>query len=412
MSRSRRGHGSSTWRASTALAVASMVYVACDDAGDLMGPGDATAGLSRAFSAWSPGAHDTCTREIHDSYAVVGSDGKLYPTWHPPVDPATGCHFGHEHGRDPRGSDLFDEVGWIPFGLANEAIDFFAPHPGFKVEWENDVQMGVQGGVGELFSIECDVLFELHQGSAGSGRFRQPRHEIGYFIDCSDGTAVRLQIVTAIGHEGEYTRACDGTEVTVASVPSGLEGGGHRRIPDSECAQRLLVPEGERSNFGVLRESWQFSQSLRASNNRSLVSFGPYFNVRNPSRIFDPDSPNLLINVIDLCYRNEPDGLRARGSLCDESTQNGTLPSVAWDDPASAFNGADRDVDINGIRVRNAGGPEVWFTDGYGRNGSPTEFPGSIRQFIAAIDNEALTPSGPFIARGRNYSGPGVHAPN
>jgi len=387
-----------------------LLISACDDSGDLMGPSDAPGGLSRAFSAWSPGAHDTCTTEIHDSYAVVGSDGKLYPTWHPPVDPGTGCTFGHEHGRDPRGSDLFAEVGWIPFGLANEAIDFFAPHPGFKIEWENNVQMGVQGGVGQLFEIECDVLFEIHQGSAGSGRFRQPRHEMGYFIDCSDGTVARFQIVTAIGHEGEYTRACDGSDITVAAVPNGLNGGGHRRIPDSECARRLLVPEGQRSNFGLLRESWQFSQSIRASNNRSLLSIGPYFNVRNPSRVFDPDSPNLLINVIDLCYRDEPDGLKARGPMCEQSTL--VDPSVAWDSPTSAFDGADRDVDINGIRIRNEGGSEVWYTDGFGRNGSPTPFPGSIRQFIASINNEALTPNGPVIGRGRTYSGNGVHAPN
>ena len=41
---------------------------------------------------------------------MIGPDGKRYPTWHPPtvVDPATGgpCTFGHEHGRDPAGSDL------------------------------------------------------------------------------------------------------------------------------------------------------------------------------------------------------------------------------------------------------------------------------------------------------------------
>jgi len=132
--------------------------MACDDASGFAAPEMAPSGVSRAFSAWEPGPLDTCSRQIHDNYAVVGADGKLYPTWHPPVDEATGCSFGHEHGRDPRGSDLFDNVGYIPFGYANEAADFFAPHPGFKIEWENDVPMKVgPGDVGAaLFSVSCD----------------------------------------------------------------------------------------------------------------------------------------------------------------------------------------------------------------------------------------------------------------
>src|SRR5205807_1369689 len=87
-----------------------------------------------------------CQRaEVHNSYSVVGPDRKLYPTWHPPVDPVTGCSFGHDHGRDPRGSALYAEVGPIPFGYANEQLDVYDPanprhedHFGHKIEWEND----------------------------------------------------------------------------------------------------------------------------------------------------------------------------------------------------------------------------------------------------------------------------------
>ena len=63
----------------------------------------ANATPSRAFGIWNPGPNDTCTKEQHDAYSVVGPDGKLYPTWHPPTGPG-GCTFGHEHGRDPHGS--------------------------------------------------------------------------------------------------------------------------------------------------------------------------------------------------------------------------------------------------------------------------------------------------------------------
>jgi hypothetical protein len=100
-------------------------------------------GPSVAFGIWAPGPNETCTKAQHDAYSVVGNDGKVYPTWHPPVDP-TGCTFGHEHGRDPRGSDLYRSVGDVPFGLANEALEVWDPanprredHVG-KIEWENN----------------------------------------------------------------------------------------------------------------------------------------------------------------------------------------------------------------------------------------------------------------------------------
>jgi hypothetical protein len=68
-------------------------------------------------------------------------------------------------------------------------------------------------------------------------------------------------------------------------------------------------------------------------------------------------------------------------------------------------------VDINGNRIDNAGGPMVWYTDPYGRHGSPTPFPGSVRQVIAPVKT-VLNPHGPTIGNDRFYGGPGVRAPN
>jgi hypothetical protein len=353
---------------------------------------------------------------VHDQFAVVGPDGKLYPTWHPPVDPETGCSFGHEHGRDPRGSDLRGEVGAIPFGYVNEVADLFAPHVGYKIEWENDVAMSLGfGDVGSvLFDVKCDVLAELHQGSGGGGAFVNPQHELQYHAKCSDGTELHMRILTVIGHAGEFERSCDGATVVVAPDLDGPDGGGRRRIPDRTCVERhILVPEGERSSFGSgLRESWQLSQSLRTADGHRLASIGPYFNIFNPSRYHDPASPDLVGRPIDLCYEVTPNGERADGGLCDESTAEGTITGLTFDDPRSAFNGARRDMDINSIRVSNSEGPRVWYTDVYGMNGSVTPFPGSIRQVIATIDNENLVPSGPSIGRDRDYGDQGVHSPN
>jgi hypothetical protein len=69
-------------------------------------------------------------------------------------------------------------------------------------------------------------------------------------------------------------------------------------------------------------------------------------------------------------------------------------------------------VDINSNNIRNADGPNVWYTDPLGRNGQAEPFPGSIRQWVANRDNEGLNLRGPVIGRNRSYDAPGVHAPN
>lgn len=398
----------------SAITVTICLIGGCGD-GALVDLDDAPSGPSRAFSAWTPGPFDTCTPEVHDQYATVGPDGKLYPTWHPPTDPETECTFGHEHGRDPAGSDLYAAVGDIPFGYANEVADLFAPHVGFKIEWENDVEMSVGlGDVGEsLFRVTCDVLVELHQGSAGAGAFINPLHELVYHAKCSDGTELHFTKVSTIGHAGEFVRSCDNdVEIEVApGEPAGApDGGGRRRIPDRQCVlDHILVADGEDSNFRAgLRESWQLSESLRSAEGHRLASVGPYFNVENPSRYYDPSSPDLVSRPVDLCFEVLATGEQARGGLCE-----GVVPGVTWDDPRSPFDGAHRDVDINSIRLSNKEGPEIWYTDVFGRNGQTKPFEGSIKQFIAMRNNEAVTPSGPAVGRDRHYGeGKGVHPPN
>ena len=86
---------------------------------------------------------------------------------------------------------------------------------------------------------------------------------------------------------------------------------------------------------------------------------------------------------------------------------------VTFDDPRSEFNGADHFVDINANNISNEGGPDVWYTDAYGRNGRTEPFPGSIRQRIASMDNNiGVDAGGPTIGDDRNYGVNGVRAPN
>jgi hypothetical protein len=383
-------------------------------------------GVSVAYDLWRPGPNDDCTAEIHNSYSVVGPDGKLYPTWHPPIDPVTGCHFGHEHGRDPRGSNLYKKYGPIPFGYANEQLAIWDPtgvrnedHFGHKVEWENNVTFNLGNGVGgSVLQVKCDVLTKLHQGTHSKDAFTNNLHELVYYLDCTDGTRIGMTVMTAIGTPGEMVESCDHEVHVHVGTPTPLnspDGGGQRTIPDRACIEQfLLVPPGQNSAFSsALHESWQISATLRKASGQFLAGINPYYQVFYPSRFYDASLPNITGRVVDMCFTTEANGDRAHGWLCDQATANGTLASLPFDDPRSPFNGVKRQVDINGNRIANADGPEVWYTDPFGGNAKTAPFPGSIRQVLARMDNtESYQFDGPTLGGDRDYGGQGVHAPN
>jgi hypothetical protein len=405
------------------MAASMLVLAACGGA-DSDGVDPSTAPRSRAMTAWTPGPGDSCTREVHDQYATVGPDGKLYPTWHPTVDPGTGCSFGHDHGRDPSGSDLRGDVGDVPFGYANEQLELVDPanprhedHVGHKLEWENDLELEARGAGSQLIRIRCDVLTKLHQGTHSKDAFANNLHELVYHLRCGNGTEMHVTLMSAIGNPGEFRRSCD-RGVTIQAGPAvpanSPNGGGFRAIPERFCLeQEVLVGAGENSNFFALNETWETSNSIRTAEGRELAFFNPYYQVRNPSRYHHPTIHPTVGRPIDICYETEPNGDRATGGPCAEATDNGQVAGVTYDDPRSTFDGARRVVDINANRVRNADGPETWYTDPFGRNGRTEPFPGSVRQRIGTSDNDiGVDVNGPVIGGGRDYGGQGVHAPN
>ncbi len=373
--------------------------------------------FAQAHGIWEPSGTDTCSQAIHDAYSTVGPDGVVYPTWHPPVDPITGCTFGHEHGRDPRESDLYAEVGAIPFGYANEHLmesgfgaERHEDHVGHKIEWENDVEMRLGDGASAVFSVTCDILAKLHQGTHSPDAYTNNLHEVVYHIRCTDGTGFSATLLTPIGRAGELVVACDrGDRVSAGTANPSIspDGGGKRAIPAMGCVESRVLQEaasGGRPRFdSALRESWEINGRLRAEGGRTLVSFNPYFQVFNPSRYFDPNQARAIGRPIDLCHRPE---------IAGRDRCEGVGADVTWDDPRSPFDGTRRFVDINANNVRNADGPTIWYTDPLGLNGSPFPFPGSIRQWIAVHDNEGVDLHGPQIGKDRDYDAEGVRAPN
>jgi hypothetical protein len=404
-------------------AIAIMVCGVACAADEVASPAPIVAtGPSRAFGLWTPGPNDTCTKEQHDAYSVVGPDGKLYPTWHPPIDPVSGCSFGHEHGRDPHGSKLYRLVGDMPLGVANEALETWDPanprredHFGHKIEWENDVPMRVNAAVASaILQVTCDVLIKLHQGTHSKDAFTNNVHEMVYHIRCNDGSGAHLTFLAAIGTPGEFARSCNQDQtvkVGVATPANSPNGGGRRIIPDADCVQRFLVAnDGNSSDFGTgLHESWQTSNSITTADGHSLASFDPYFQVDYPSRYYDPALPGTVGRPIDLCFLPVA---RARGGACQASIRAGAVDGTPFDDPRSAFNGVQRFVDVNSIRIDNRDGPTVWYTNPYGRGGRTEPFPGSVRQVLSKVNNSALRISGPGLGFNRFYGGPGTHAPN
>lgn len=403
-------------------------------------------GFAHAYGLWSPGRYDTCPKRLHDSFVVRGPDGKLYPTWHPPrvrLPDGRWCTFGHEHGRDPRGSRLY---GWlvrelsrpgapggrrgIPFGVANEALDVFAAHApgaphrhedhvGHKIEWQNDVPLerALPGGVRRRTGVRCDFLMKIHQGTHSADAFGNNLHELVYAVRCSDGTALIATLLSAFGAPNQFVRACDKRTVIAAGTAFAQPAsGGARLIPDASCVSRyLLVPAGRFSDFSrALYEDWLSANYLRTPQGRLLAYFDPHFAVFNPSRYASSDTPPQLLRSIATCWLTEAGDQRARGGACDAATRYGarTTP-LPFDSPESPFDGTHREVYFNQTLVDNAGGPVHWWTDPFGGQARRQPFPGAIRQYLAPRSNRSwpTLESQAFGAR-RPYDAPGVHAPN
>lgn len=394
---------------------------ACAHEDSTLDPADVQA--SRAFHRWQPGPHDSCTQEQHDAYAVVGPDGKAYPTWHPPTGPS-GCSFGHEHGADPHGSNLYAETGGIPFGYASEMLAASDPahprdedHVGHKIVWANGVTLTLAGDGVAARTAVCDVLLKLHQGTHSADAFTNNLHELVYHLRCDDGSEMHVTLLVAIGKPGEFARSCAPGQLVSAGSPTPSNspaGFGVRLIPDRGCIEQfMLTPPGQASDYdAALHESWHVYNSIERADGLILAHFNPYFQVRLPSRFYDPTALAHLGRPIDVCYEMDASGEGAKGGACDSSTANGTLPRVAFDDPQSVFNGASRQVDLNEVRLSNVGGPTVWYSDALGHKASPTPFTGSIRQVISAVNRTLGVDGNGVVIGDRDYTAPGVRSPN
>ncbi|MFC6019233.1 cellulose binding domain-containing protein [Plantactinospora solaniradicis] len=374
-----------------------------------------------------------CSVEIHARYWTYGPDGKVYPTWHPNRD-ASGCNFGHEHGDDPRPSDLFGTVNWPAFGYTSEVMMSSMPesshrhedHVGHKVLTVNNVNV-IQGDNGTSFFppqgttiAVCDVLLKFHQGTHSPDAFTNNIHELLFNQRCaaSNGgqvTEARFSALIPLGRAGGFSPSeCPGfggqfinvAPPVPADSPSETRSLG-RLITEPGCVQ--AIREGRTHNDPLYPNPVPFTVSdmddfwfsdFQITGSGLNFRLAPLFYVVNPSRYYDPTQPNRLGRIVDLCYTN-----LAGGDYCNQARQAGQ--NLAWDDPRSPFKGTLREFRPGTFSVQNSGSTTV-YTDVYGRNASATPFAGSIQQYFSGNQ------SGQMYVRGatRDYSANGVHAPN
>lgn len=145
-----------------------------------------------------------CSAAEHDQYVTTWNGG-TYRTWHPQIDPETGCSFDHEHGSSPEGfagglQPVFDAfagkrsqaTGNIPVG--SEA------HNGFKMVVFDVPNVSVaQGSVTTPRTISV-MRTEHTTGTMGTHRLCQMFHSANVaFSDKATG-----EILANFMFKGDY----------------------------------------------------------------------------------------------------------------------------------------------------------------------------------------------------------------
>lgn len=399
--------------------------------------------LSSAYGLWTPSKFDTCPKWLHDRYWVYGPDGKVYPTWHPPTDtnPTTGqtCTYGHEHGRNPNSSKL---ISWgLPFGYVNEQMALSNPqhprhedHVGHKIEWKNDVRVGLPGGgTGPL----CQILVKLHQGTHSKDAFTNNMHELFYYVSCDNGAKIKWQGMHLFGGAGKLDGVCGGEKTLGYFDPTTsptVDNESARIIPDKECLDRLVakLKAGQnasteyyknyfedwtagfihglyRKNDGQLLDHWGQQGFDRNYSKLFDITAGTYFRVSIPSRYFDPTKPDNLGRRIDMCSIPEISYLQGDCIRVNDLRKAGQ--TVTWDSPQSPFKGTTRVVHFDWVTIRNSTNTEKWYSNAMGTviRSQPDASKGiTIEQTISKTRDAMYY----FGNREGNFNSTGVHAPN
>lgn len=371
------------------------------------------------YGAWKYVKAGECPTWLHDTYWTRGADGKVYPTWHPPVgfNPDTGklCTYAHEHGDDPRGSRAFDVGGMPAFGYVNEQHEPASPalrrtedHVGHKVRVVNGMKL-YRSATGE--PQVCDLGFKLHMGTHSMDALTNTAHESLAWGRCEGMQPFAVAHFALFGAPGGFKEAeAAGCNRPVdpglrPNPPGQPTGGQHRAIPTRDCFLRGTAAERSGNVHGRLTEFWLTSAAGAAL----------YAVVLDPSRHHDPAGIYGIGRTAELCY--VPGHPLESTDRC-QLTVAASPSRVPWNDPRSWFRGARHGfTHIAGISFANSPSAIV-YTNAYGQSAQVSPDPATgitVKQLVPVagfdlkVDGSAsiFAPTD-YSAAGRN----GVRAPN
>ncbi|GAB0490083.1 hypothetical protein MMPV_001315 [Pyropia vietnamensis] len=403
-----------------------------DSYGDAPPPADTNRGLpawqavDRYYSTDAPvNVGSLCPQAVHDTYWVRGEDGMVYPTWHPATGSVGGvpCAFGHEHGEDPRTSDLYCLSRGVPFGLVHTADP--GPrqedHVGHKVTARNGFEMvlGVpftRNAPLTPTGVVCSWLSKLHQGTHSNDALGENAHE--YYLAYVARLAV-LREHAIFGPPSTVTSDCNGPQQqsTGVAAPSGVflsdYGDGKREF---RCAKDALFS----SSSDPLFELWKTRDRFQTVLGGGSYTYSPYYMVMNPARYYIDSWQSLpgltgpAVKTVDLCYPDTPAYEAVTGPA-----GNGAIPDICaglpadlaavavqdrWRSPLSPFVGDHRGVHPKKVQLYNENGPSevladspnsnsatVFCTDAFGNSPSPVAggcaAQGRLTQIVGALNN-------------------------
>lgn len=228
-------------------------------------PTSAPTAAPEATAAPTVETFEICSEEIHNKYVTVGPDGKTYPTWHPAIDPETGCHFDHEHGDDPRTSlanPSLPAFGYIN-AVTQEDHANHEPHNGFKVFVVNK---GMTNDEGRMATVSTRIV--AHMGTGGVARFDRQFHSFQFDLIADDGHYVHVQGMADTGQVGSI---CDRDKSTQDKDLTNDVGRTVVTTPEAGC------------KIGSLYEIWQFQ--FKIGDKATILAMTAAF---DPITIMDP----------------------------------------------------------------------------------------------------------------------------
>lgn len=320
------------------------------------------AGWSLQMGRWAPNPlWDTCTKEQHDAYTVVGPDGKVYPTWHPATG-QNGCTFGHEHGSDPKLSKA--DSSMPAFGYVAEQIGVVEAHAGYKVFYINAGDT-VESNVSSKTST-LNARIVVHMGTAGVKRYVEPFHSVEYDFIETDGSG-------AYGHVQLMADTGNGTGSTCTNPRDG-----GKDFSTIGCQDPYEIWNGMGAPLYAQGE-FTDRYNARGSLGISVAAFDP------------------------ITTRDPNDNLRVFYSHTYYGRNTATDPTS----PAGDFQGCRREA-YYGMDLNNVNKPSVVYTDAYGVIKSTQPAPGLLKQELA---NKVYRPT-VIWKKVQNFCGSGIHAPN